>query len=213
MDKLVIFDWGGIVESHRDGEYNVFNARRDTIHYFRKDLTDEEIKIGYQRIANNSHAENVSKYNSLVLVEEWFKVLKNEFSLECNFKEFLKIYLEMHDKIHYYKEAVEYAHSLKGKCKIAILSNLMYIDKDRINKQFNLSKFDYVWLSFEQESKKPEEKIYEIVEKDSNFLPENILFIDDLERNLTIPNKRGWNTCQAFGYELDKIKQAVNNFL
>ena len=22
MDKIVIFDWGGVIESHRDGEYN-----------------------------------------------------------------------------------------------------------------------------------------------------------------------------------------------
>lgn len=27
MDKLVIFDWGGVVESHREGEENVFDAR------------------------------------------------------------------------------------------------------------------------------------------------------------------------------------------
>lgn len=213
MDKLIIFDWGGVVESHKDGEYNVFNAQKDTIQHFRNDLTDEEIKKGYQRIAGHPHVQNVGKYNNIELVEEWFKVLKNEFSLECNFKEFLKIYLKIYDKIHYYKEVVEYAHSLKGKCKIAILSNLMYIDKNRINKQFNLCKFDHVWLSFEKKSRKPEEKIYEIVEKESDISPENILFIDDLERNLTIPIKRGWNTCQAFGYELDKIKKAVNEFI
>ena len=30
-NKIVIFDWGGVVESHREGEYNVFNARTDII--------------------------------------------------------------------------------------------------------------------------------------------------------------------------------------
>lgn len=26
MNKLVIFDWGGVIESHRLGEENIFNA-------------------------------------------------------------------------------------------------------------------------------------------------------------------------------------------
>ena len=43
------------------------------------------------------------------------------------------------------------------------------LDKDRIDKQMNLSKFDYVWLSYELKYRKPEIEIYEIVEKTSGI--------------------------------------------
>lgn len=43
--------------------------------------------------------------------------------------------------------------------------------------------------------------------------PENILFIDDDTNNILMARKYGWNTCQAFGYELDKIKYSVEEFL
>lgn len=43
--------------------------------------------------------------------------------------------------------------------------------------------------------------------------PKNILFIDDDTNNILIAKECGWNTCQAFGYELDKIKSSVEEFL
>ena len=44
-------------------------------------------------------------------------------------------------------------------------------------------------------------------------LPENIMFIDDTTLNIENAKSRGWNTCQAQGFELDKIKASVNQFL
>lgn len=116
-------------------------------------------------------------------------------------------------KVDYYKEVVEYAHSLKDKCKIGILSNLSYLDKERIDRQVNLNMFDYVWLSFDLKCRKPDEIIYEKVEVDLKCENKNILFIDDTLVNIEIAKKRGWNTCHASGYELDKIKESVEAFL
>lgn len=115
--------------------------------------------------------------------------------------------------VKYYKNVVEYAHSLKGKCKIAILSNLLPFDKKRINDQYDLSKFDYVYLSFEVGMQKPNKEIYEYVLSDLDVAPQNILFIDDDATNILVAKECGWNTCQAFGYELDKIKNNVECFL
>ena len=56
-------------------------------------------------------------------------------------------------------------------------------------------------------------KIYDIVEQDINIKPNNILFIDDLEKNLEIPKIKGWNTCQAIGLEFNKIKNSIDEFL
>lgn len=89
----------------------------------------------------------------------------------------------------------------------------MMLDKKRIHSQVDLEKFDYVFLSFEIGYRKPEIEAYKIVEQTTKIKPENILFIDDMNQNLEVANRRGWQTCNAFGYELDKIKEAVDNFL
>lgn len=63
------------------------------------------------------------------------------------------------------------------------------------------------------ECKKPKEEIYIKVENDCKIEPTNILFIDDVMENLIPAQKRGWNICNADGYEIEKIKNTVENFL
>ena len=51
------------------------------------------------------------------------------------------------------------------------------------------------------------------LESDCKIKPSNILFIDDCSDNIETAKKRGWNTCLASGYELNKIKNSINKFL
>ena len=69
---------------------------------------------------------------------------------------------------------MELEHKTKERCKVGILSNLMLLDKERINAQVNLSKMDYVWLSFEMEAKKPDKKIYEMVQQECKIEPQSL---------------------------------------
>ena len=204
-DKLIIFDWGGVIESHDDKEKCI---RKSTLAFFKSfsiNLDDKTIIEKYLECCNN--LEHEGDYIEL------FNKLKKVFNFECTIEEFSKKYNEYTFKTDFYQEVVNYIHSLKDRCKIGILSNLNPFDKERLNYQVNLSKFDYVWLSFELNCLKPNPKIYDIVEKEISISNKNILFIDDLEKNLSIPNMKGWNTCQAVGKELDKIKQHVEDFL
>ena len=166
-------------------------------------------------IVERYHAQSVEDITYHIYLENdrWFEKIKKEFNLECNSEEFYDYYIKEFDKIEYYKDVVEFAHSLKDRCKIAILSNLGSLDKQRLDKQVDLKEFDYVWLSFELNCRKPKEKIYEIVEKDCKIEPKNILFIDDSKENIEVAKNRGWNTCLATGHELDKIREKVNKFL
>lgn len=213
-NKIVIFDWGGVVESHKDGEYNCFSARVDIINNFIKNKLDENAILkkwddcNYDK--NDKCISEIYKEKDLL---EWFERIKKSFNLQCDYDEFYIIYQEKFDKVDFYKEVVEFAHSLKDKCKIAILSNLCSFDKSRIDKHYDLSKFDYVWLSFEMECKKPKEEIYIKVENECQIKPENILFIDDVIENLIPAQKRGWNVCNANGHEIEKIKKSVKEFL
>ena len=206
--KVVIFDWGGVIESHRKGEYSIDKAIINLIKHFNS--TEDENTI-IKRYYNQS-VEDIT-YHIYLENDRWFEKIKKEFNLKCNSEEFYDYYIKEFDKIEYYKDVVEFAHSLKDRCKIAILSNLGSLDKQRLDKQVDLKQFDYVWLSFELNCRKPKEKIYEIVEKDCKIEPKKILFIDDSEENIEVAKNRGWNTCLATGHELDKIKDSINNFL
>ena len=76
-----------------------------------------------------------------------------------------------------------------------------------------LNIFDKIFLSYEEGYVKSNIEAFINVEKKLNIKAENILFIDNNENNINNAKKRGWNTCLAFGYELDKIKNTVDEFL
>lgn len=211
--KVVVFDWGGVIESHKEGEYNLKLANKNLIKRFNSQLSDHEIETIYYRCLNLKNNRSISTYNEESKTKEWFNNLKEQLNLSCTIDEFLKAYYEEYKKIHYYKDVVEYVHSLKKECKIAIFSNLMKIDGKRINEQVKLKTFDYVFLSYELGYKKPDPKFYEEVEKRLNRSPQDILFIDDTLENIEMAKQRGWYVCLVYGDELEKIKKVVNEFL
>lgn len=211
MDKVVIFDWGGIVESHENNLQDLNEAKIRLIKRFNKALSDQEILKRWTD--KTSENKKIGVTNNKEDIEDWVNLLQNNMNINVPFTEFKQSYEEEFNLVKYYKEVVEYAHSLKDRCKIAILSNLGSFDKIRIDKQYDLSKFNYVYLSFEIELRKPNRKVYEYVLNDMKISPENILFIDDDTNNILMAKECGWNTCQAFGYELDKIKSSVEEFL
>lgn len=215
-EKIVIFDWGGIVESHFDGEYNFRTAKVDILNRLNEKTKLIDPKIIIKKWNECNYDENgkyISEVNNEKDIQKWFERVKLKFDLQCSYEEFYKVYQEESDKIKYYKDVVDFAHSLKDKCKIGILSNLAPIDKQRIDNHYDLSKFDFVWLSFELNCRKPNEKIYSIVEENLKIPKENILFIDDTAQNINVAKKRGWKVCLATGLELDKMKESVYEFL
>lgn len=211
MNKIVIFDWGGVVESHENDLQDLKQAKIRMIKRFNSNLSDEEILKRWTD--KTSKGISIGATNDLENIKDWVNLIQRNMNINVQFEEFKRIYEEELSKVKYYKDVVEYAHSLKKKCKIAILSNLMPFDKKRIDDQYNLNQFDYVYLSFELGMRKPNNDIYEYVLNNLKIEPKNILFIDDDLNNILAAKTYGWNTCQAFGYQLDKIKIAVDKFL
>lgn len=213
-NKIVIFDWGGVVESHSKGEYNVNKAIVNTIRHFNnKWKDDEEILEKNCKLWNDENGINIGTVGDIDSTKKWIERIKKAYDFNCTFEEYIKVYNEEFGKIEYYKDVVEFAHSLKEYCKIGILSNLEMIAKERINKQLNLKQFDYVWLSFEVGIEKPDERIYKYVQNECKIESSNILFIDDSKDNTDAAKTMGWNVCNCTGKELDKIKKEVQEFL
>lgn len=211
MKKVVIFDWGGIVESHENDSQDIKDALVRLIKRFNNSLSDIEILKRWTD--ETSLGVSIGVISDEYNLRDWFSLLQKNMNISVSFEEFKKSYEEELSLVDYYDDVATYAHSLKDRCKIAILSNLMMFDKKRIDKQYNLSAFDYVYLSYEIGLLKPDKKIYEYVLNDLNVSSNDVLLIDDDTNNILSARECGWNTCQAFGYELDKIKYSVEQFL
>ena len=210
MNKFVIFDWGGVVESHENNKREIENAKVRMIQKWNPQLTKKEV---LERWVNEIKGIRISTINNEKIIKDWVKLIQKNMNIDVPFKEFKRAYEKELENIPYYKDVVKYAHFLKDTCNIAILSNLIAFDKTRINAQYDLSKFDKVYLSFEIGMRKPNKEIYEYVQNDLGINSHDILFIDDDKDNIMSAQKLGWNTCQAYGYELDKIKVTVQQFL
>lgn len=202
-NKLILFDWGNIVEAHETG-YTVYDAFEDLF----KELGYKGDDVFYKLV----------KYNLSIIptakdFEKTYNMIKKDFNLLGDLQHFIDRYLYYTDKINYYRDVKDFEISLKEKCYIGILSNLVFLDKKRLNAQIGLDNYDYIFLSFEMECKKPNLDIYEKVQKQINFDKQDILFIDDRKDNIETAKSFGWKALQATGLELDKIVKECESFL
>lgn len=211
-EKVVICDWGGVVESHSD-VYSVFQSSIDLIKLYTNEYSDEEILRIFSKCSHNKDGKEMGILGTLEDTYEWIDRINDKFKINVSYDQFIEDYRKTHDKIYSYQGVVEFIKSIKNNCKIAILSNLMLIDKERIDKHMGLSDFDYVFLSFEMGLRKPNDEIYLKVQEALKVNPKNILLIDDTKENIETAKRLGWNTCQATGNDLNLIKETVNNFI
>ena len=110
-NKLILFDWGGIVENH-EGKNGTFAA---WIQFLRK--------IEIQDL-NDLGDYSISDKKTLKDMENVYLDLKQRFNLQVSFQEFLSEYRNTLIDVDYFKDVSEYEKSLKDKCFIGILSNL-----------------------------------------------------------------------------------------
>jgi len=202
--KIILFDWGNIVESHSTG-YTWYDAFYDLFK-----------ACGYT--GNNDIFSILEKYKlcsipTVADFEDVYNQMAKDYNFKTTYKEFIKIYKKIFDKIDYYQNIAEYEKSLKDKCYIGILSNLTVFDKERLDKQVDLSKYDYVFLSNEMNCKKPSKEIFEKVNEILPFTPENILFIDDKQDNIDMAKQFRWNVIKANVLEYEKIKLCCEKFI
>lgn len=209
-NKIVIFDWGGVIENNNQSYYNISKAIIDIMRKYKCKLTDQEI---LEVCTNGGKLFNTFIDDDEQTTIDWFNEIKGKLNIDCNYDEYKNAYYEYGKKIPYHKDVVKFAHSLRDKCYIAMFSSLVKLDEARINEQVNLSLFDYIFLTYKMGFAKPDSKAFEYIENTVKINPENILFIDDTQINIDEANKRKWKTCRADGFELKKIKRSVEDFL
>ena len=87
-----------------------------------------------------------------------------------------------------------------------MLSNLKQIDFEWFSTQYDVSKFDKLYLSYEMHLMKPSNEIYERMIEDLNVLPDNIYFFDDSQANIEAAKRLGINAYCVTG---DTIREVV----
>lgn len=116
-NKIIIFDWGGVVESHFPDETNYQTAQIAVINHFNeqtKKIDEETVKNKQKECDYDENGKCISEVNSYEDIQKWFERVRLKFNLKCNYDEFYQVYQ---------KENVVKWESLKTK-KIKILNGI-----------------------------------------------------------------------------------------
>lgn len=213
MNKIIIFDWGGVILKEYPEHYCDQDAIIETIKKFNNNLTDNDAYQLYLDTLKNENNRIISIFNDYESKYKWYERIHNNGKLNTTYEEFINEFTYNYNKIDKYEEVVNYIYTLKDKTNLVLFSDLIFACFSALENTINLNIFDKIFLSYEEGYVKSNIEAFINVEKKLNIKAENILFIDNNENNINNAKKRGWNTCLAFGYELDKIKNTVDEFL
>ena len=213
MDKIIIFDWGGVILKEYPEHYCDQDAIIETIKKFNNNLTDNDAYQLYLDTLKDENNRIISIFNDYESKYKWYERIHNNGKLNATYEEFINEFTYNYNKIDKYEEVVNYIYTLKDKTNLVLFSDLIFACFSALENTINLNIFDKIFLSYEEGYVKSNIEAFINVEKKLNIKAENILFIDNNENNINNAKKRGWNTCLAFGYELDKIKNTVDEFL
>ena len=213
MGKTVIFDWGGVIMHKAPVPNSDKEAIIRCIKSFNPNLSDEMAWDIYAKTLKDENGVFISKQNDPESRLKWVNRIVKLGNLNATYQDFVSKFVEEYLKAESYKELVSYIKSLKERCKVALFSDLIFCCTPALDRQISLNSFDYVFLSYKTGLRKDTEDAFINVERRTGSMPSDILFIDDTTTNIENAKKRGWNTCQAFGYEIDKIKNSVESFL
>lgn len=213
MDKIIIFDWGGVILKEYTEHYCDQDAIIETIKKFNNNLTDNDAYQLYLDTLKDENNRKISIFNDYESKYKWYERIHNNGKLNTTYEEFINEFTYNYNKIDKYEEVVNYIYTLKDKTNLVLFSDLIFACFSALENTINLNIFDKIFLSYEEGYVKSNIEAFINVEKKLNIKAENILFIDNNENNINNAKKRGWNTCLAFGYELDKIKNTVDEFL
>ncbi len=213
INKVIIFDWGGVILKEYPFHYCDQDAIKETMRKFNNNLTEKQAYQLYLDTLKDEDNNIISIFNDYEHKYKWFQRINNKGNLNTTYDEFVNEFINNYKKTDKYEEIVNYIYSLKNKATLVLFSDLIFGCFKALEKHINLEIFDYVFLSYQEGFTKTNIKAFINVESKLKVKPENILFIDNNQYNINNAKKCGWNTCLAYGYEIDKIKNSINDFL
>ena len=213
MEKIVIFDWGGVILKEYPAHYCDRDAIVDSIKKFDVDFSYDEAYKLYSDTICDLDDNSICMYDDYENKYKWFERIRTKGEIKVNYDDFINEFIKNYLKIDKYEEVVDYIYSLKGKCHLCLFSDLIFTCYDALCNQINLEVFDDVFLSFRDHFTKRSIDAYKYVLEKLNCSPSDIIFIDNNINNIVNAQSLGWNVVYANGLELDMIKEEVNKFI
>ena len=219
-NKLIIFDWGGVIASHEhDKHYTYVDIWNESISQF-LGVETRDFYGSIDCFIGNGACISLDTFNSEEL-DCFFIGLLKEFSgkdiiTSLDVELFKRILISNSLKRKSYNEVKQIFYKLRGKCYLGILSNCSQFDILEQTLEVPPYLLDFSWRSCEIGFAKPSQGIYDkVVEDIKPFGFDDILFIDDFDKNLIIPKELGWKTYLAQKHTNDykNITYVINKFL
>ena len=197
---------GNVLLNSDSAEYSILNAREDIVN----ELHPAEPKI-LMRIFNSEEFWTRSGFDLDSCINRYLAVS----DCKCSSEEFKECYLKHYRKVPWYQEMVATVKrlSIDSRFHIGILSTLCEMDYELLKENLPIDKFDYRFFSFNLEVQKPNIRIYKNVEMITGVKSDNILFIDDLRRNIRMAESYSWNTLLATGKDFEIIREKCYSFM
>lgn len=197
MIRNIIFDLGNVLVNV---EYEKFRSK---IHEngVPKEVYDNFFMGGNYRLLGYESGE--------ISTDDFISKCIDGLKLNMSRTEYADAFNDMFSEIPAMSGLLRKLHS-EGKYNLYLLSNTSPLHFDHI-----LKKYDYIGLlkkfglSFELKSLKPEDAIYSRAIEYLEVVPEESLFIDDLEENCIAAEKFGIKTIQ---YDRDDHSAFLNGF-
>lgn len=176
--KAIIFDIGGVVYISKEPEY-VFMQRALKLSNtkYEKVLRRYIKKTSKGALSQEKALGKISKSTGLSVKEIKKAYIKN-------YKKFFKLN----------KKLLKIIKKLKINYNVSILSNQFSLSYGILVNKKLLKHFHISIFSHKVKARKPNLKIYKIILKKLKLLPQEVIFIDDLERNLKPAKKLGMKT-------------------
>ena len=213
MKKIVIFDWGGVILKEFPNHYCDRDAIAETFRKFNSSLSFSSAYEIYKQTLKDENGNYISVFNDEKNKYAWFQRVNEKAGLNTTYEKFVEEITNNYKKIDKYDKVVEFIYSLKDKAKLCLFSDLIFVCYEALAKQIDLNVFDQVFLSYEEGYVKTYVDAFINVDTKLNRNGQEVLFIDNNSLNISNAKKVGWNTFQATGDDIDKIKEAVNDFL
>jgi len=194
MIKCIIFDWGGVF------------THGHLIKDFAQNLS-KECKENSQKIEEVFRELEFPYETGKIKPSDFWKEFQKRLNLEMSQKEIQNIFLNSYD---INLDMLEYAKKLRKKHKLILLTNNYEDMFDFIKSKYKLEKyFDYLFSSSDVKDKKPNEKMYRRVLDKLKIKLQEIVFIDDKEKNIKGAEKVGFNTIHFTNIKTLKKKLAA----
>lgn len=211
-DKLIMFDFGGVVEEMDDGSgttYCYINVLADAIRYatgIQHPLTsslkraDTELVATFDKNIYDKVFRDINSYDALIAeIAYGLKKLSGrndgkEYDMAERYIQFIQNRCKL---IPVDKSMISLQKALKKECLIGGMTNIGLYWSHRFHELTDCIDYDYTFESFKMGCAKPDDLAFEKVETMSNLRGKSILLFDDNAANVSMAKEYGWCAYQV----------------